>query len=368
MCLLRPARTRTLICFLCTYINFLCPQFPPPTSWPRLPRPVSMSDNELGGVHTPVSSGASSASTTTGSTAGTTPKLKLTFKLAEIRAASPVPSSITGNAAITNFAGEGESGNRFEVAAGTGATVKKPRRQARKDSTSLAAAPPPPSSSSSFVTPYKKARREAASTEGTAVSQPPSGETTPSPSTNAASASLGGASSRVQFPEQITFVREMRKLRARRWRRESTAVSLLGGRSLTLPCWARDRPTASSYGGGTSGSPKTARTGEDASTFAPTFVCTWEGCHKIFDAKDKWRRHLNLHRRKERKAAVEGRKASPDGTDSTSYRTSTGSGNLQLKLNLGSLLRKASSAISVADGVAESPVPSSGAPDDVDIS
>lgn len=324
-----------------------------------------MSDSELGGVRTPVSSGASSASTvtTTGSTAGTTPKLKLTFKLAEIRAASPAPSGISNTG--TTAVGEGEPANISQAAVGASSTTRKPRRPTKKDITSPAL--PPPTGASSFVTPYKKARKETASTGGTTVGQPPSREINPSPSTSVASTSPGGASSRVQFPEQITFVREMRKLRARRWRRESTTVPLLGGRSLVLPCWARDRPIVAS---GTGGSPKVHVT-EDSSTFAPTFVCTWEGCHKIFDAKDKWRRHLNLHRRKERKAAaaiVEGRKETTEETDTASHRASTVGGNLQLKLNLGNLLRKASSAMSVTDTVTESPAPSSSALDDVDIS
>lgn len=317
-----------------------------------------MSDSEPGGAHTPASSGASSASTTTattGSTTGATPKLKLTFKLAEIRAASPVPSSTSG---------DGEAASAPEAAAVAGPAAKKPRRPAKRD---VAA----PASSSSFVTPYKKARKEAAPTGSATAERPSSKETNSSSVTTTISPPPSGASSRIQFPEQLAFVREMKKLRVRRWRREPTTVGLLGGRSLSLPCWARDRPSAPpATAPGAGGPSKTRASNESTAAFAPTFVCTWEGCHKIFDAKDKWRRHLNLHRRKERKAAAAAAEEQGERVARTEVAPKAGpaGGNLQLKLNLGSLLKKASSATNITDNAVGPPTPDSGALEEVDIS
>lgn len=75
---------------------------------------------------------------------------------------------------------------------------------------------------------------------------------------------------------------------------------------MQISCWVGERTVV----------PKTK------GSLAPTFVCTFEGCHKIFDAKDKWRRHQNLHKRKMKKELS----------------------GLQLKLDMGAIKAKAAIA------------------------
>jgi hypothetical protein len=187
-----------------------------------------------------IASGNSSGSTTT----NTTPKLKLTFKLSEIRAASPAPSSDP--------------------------PVDAPQKRAPKRKKTDA-----------FATPYKKPKNKLASSVDELVKPVPT---------------------RLQFPEQVAFVQEMRQFRARKWRHEPCELSLLGGRTVLLSGWNRERTT------------------KPSKSMTPTFVCTFEGCHKIFDAKDKWRRHQNLHKKKLKKEAAVG---------------------LQLKLDIGAMKAKA---------------------------
>lgn len=100
-----------------------------------------------------------------------------------------------------------------------------------------------------------------------------------------------------QFTEQIQQLKELKRLKTRKWTRTQTTIRTISGATLTLPIWAREgsfaHMTAPASGGGRRASVDGALnvTGE-------TFPCQEPGCKKVFDAKDKWKRHQLVHKRK----------------------------------------------------------------------
>lgn len=209
-------------------------------------------------------------------TNNTTPKLRLTFKLSDIRAASPVTGGGTaGTAAITTLPPTTPVPGRIGKKRGP----KTPRKPKGGDP-------------GTFAVPYKRRNKKEVVVIPTSNVPPPPTESTAQNSMPVPITEKERASSKVQFPEQILFVQEMRRFKCRRWRVEPATVTLLGGgRTLTIPCWVKDKVINCKVAG--------------RATSLPTFVCTYEGCHKIFDAKDKWRRHQNLHRKKAAAAGLQ---------------------------------------------------------------
>lgn len=228
--------------------------------------------------------------------------------------------------------------------------------------------------STTFVTPFKKERgrpkKSTLSRPTPAVEVPPSAEQmveTIVP--GATGAELRPPVNKVQFPEQVAFVREMGKFRTRKWSSDPIAsITLLNGRILRVPAWVRDLSASSSV----SRSPSRSQLEDDAhagsaglaassthiappiianglggkrikelkfSSYVPTFVCTQEGCHKIFDARDKWRRHMAHHKKKLIKLDV------LNGSPAPSFDVDNGSQQppqippkmLSLKLNMGAM-------------------------------
>lgn len=246
-------------------------------------------------------------------TSTTTPKLRLTLNLSEIRAATPpaVPSG-----------GPRSAKHKLDVES----TENRPGRRT------------PPTSrepSTLFVPPFSKKGRPKKDLHASKTTMAKSGKpvltkttqpeasngTETLPSDQLSETSRGDskrprlALTRVHFPEQVEFVGEMRKFRARKWSLSmNVAVKMLAGRALQLPGWSRNTTDQSL--------PPKTEGHRDKILGLPTFVCTYEECHKIFDSKDKWRRHQNTHR----KRAAEGQQTTP----------------LQLKLNMGVI--KAASA------------------------
>ena len=251
------------------------------------------------------SSGASSASTTT-------PKLKLTFKLSEIRAASPAAAATYNNPPITETKNVYKVENVPEKQLKKKRIIKKERMTMMKSAISSVG-----QDTSTFVTPYKRAKA------------------TTTDASNIDHAVVLGASTRVQFPEQQEFVQEMQKFRARKWRLEPANLALLGKYSLSLPCWSRDKTANASNAAIrsllNSGSQKSLSKSTKFKGFHPTFVCAHEGCHKIFDTKDKWRRHQITHKRRAQRTAAE----------------AASSSGLQLKLDMG-VIKKASANANIS--------------------
>lgn len=250
-----------------------------------------------------------------------TPKLRLTFKLSEIRAATPT--------AVSSSPPETASSPSPAEALATAAATGPPRKRQRKNAaTAVATSQSTPAAV--FVPPHVprkgRPRKDAKSAEAPSASSHPA-----STGDLSADGSIGGASAaglseptarpigsgnRTVFPEQVQFVCEMKKFRPRRWRLEPmAALTLATGRLLLLPAWVHEEKlttTTAAHG---------ASPGGSAGGLPATFVCTYEGCHKIFDLKDKWRRHQNAHRKKSRKASTLTERAP--------------AGSLQLKLNMG---------------------------------
>jgi hypothetical protein len=244
--------------------------------------------NSTGMTPSPVgSSGNSSGSTTVTAT----PKLRLTFKLSEIRAASPVPLENSIPPTTTEASGVKER-KRSKISKTT--RSKKQQQQHLKDG------------ESSSIPHQRGRKKDVVKVESNAESK-----------------------NRLQFPEQIAFVREMQKFRTRHWRLQPCSLSLLH-ESLVIPGWCRD----SSAG----------MKGSMTKFHSATFVCTFEGCHKIFDAKDKWRRHQNFHRKKALSSGSGG-KTSSDGNTNPNNATGNNGSGLQIKFSMGAI--KAASKASV---------------------
>lgn len=108
-------------------------------------------------------------------------------------------------------------------------------------------------------------------------------------------------------------------------------LALLAGRTLLLPGWVHEEKETA-YGAPQNASPR-------GQNLPSTFVCTYEGCHKIFDVKDKWRRHQNAHKKRSKKVAA----LLMEETSSTPTRPA---GSLQLKLNMGVIKAAAASRAS----------------------
>lgn len=269
------------------------------------------------------------------SSAGKTPKLKLTFKLSEIRAATPPlptspPSSLEAPEGVTVSTLSGDASNSVipKKRSLKGKVVPNTSQVLSNTTNGEFVAPHAPKKGR----PRKDANRDAHSSHPGSSNDLPEGASGQRTGPSEATFRPPGSGNRVVFPEQVQFVKEMKKFRPRRWRLESMiTLTLLAGKTLLLPGWVHEEK-AIAYGAPQTASPR-------AQSLPTTFVCTYEGCHKIFDVKDKWRRHQNAHKKKSKKAAA----LLMGGASSTSTRPA---GSLQLKLNMGVIKAAAASRAS----------------------
>jgi hypothetical protein len=100
-----------------------------------------------------------------------------------------------------------------------------------------------------------------------------------------------------QFAEQIQQLKDLKRLRTRKWTQTQATIKTISGATLTLPIWAREG-SFSHMAAPASGAGR--RASVDGALNAPgeTFPCQEPGCKKVFDAKDKWKRHQLVHKRK----------------------------------------------------------------------
>lgn len=268
----------------------------PPVQKPASPSMTSSLDNIV------------SPTLSTSSTPAATPKLKLTFKLADIRAADAAVKAEQGATVSTSNSNSASTSTKTATPnANTSSSIKKVKRLDEGPTSS------------------KKGSRN--NSRENLLSQQPS--TSATNTSNTSVLNEIGERSKLVFPEQISFVREMQKFTSRKWRIEATAVMLLGDRQqFSVPCWVTSEKLYTTITTSQQGMPKTPSL--KMTTYQSTFVCTQEGCHKIFDSKDKWRRHMNIHKRKESTTTVNNSNADEPGTGNT--------GVVQkLKLNVGAM-------------------------------
>lgn len=94
-------------------------------------------------------------------------------------------------------------------------------------------------------------------------------------------------------------MKELRKLKTRKWTQTQTTIKTISGATLVLPIWAREGsfsqmdppPTTGTNRRGSVDGTLNLTTGE-------SFACQEPGCKKVFDAKDKLNRHQVVHKRK----------------------------------------------------------------------
>lgn len=100
-----------------------------------------------------------------------------------------------------------------------------------------------------------------------------------------------------QFADQIQQLKELKKLKTRKWTKTQTTVKTLSGTTLILPIWAREGSFSHMAAPTTTGSRRASVDGTLNLT-GETFACQEAGCKKVFDAKDKLKRHVAVHRKK----------------------------------------------------------------------
>lgn len=108
-----------------------------------------------------------------------------------------------------------------------------------------------------------------------------------------------------QFAEQIKQLKEMRKLKTRKWTQAQTSIKTLSGHTLLLPIWAREGTFTHTTGldprnrrNSTDATLKITLTARPQTASEAVFICPEATCGKVFDAKDKWKRHQAVHRKK----------------------------------------------------------------------
>lgn len=109
-----------------------------------------------------------------------------------------------------------------------------------------------------------------------------------------------------QFAEQIKELHTLRRLKTRKWTQAQATIKTLSGQSLVLPIWAREgtfnheaAPESRSRRNSTDGALKITLTTRSANAGdSSVFICPEPTCGKVFDAKDKWKRHQVVHKKK----------------------------------------------------------------------
>lgn len=99
--------------------------------------------------------------------------------------------------------------------------------------------------------------------------------------------------SRLQNPDSVALVQSMKSFECRKWKQSPLIINTLLGYNFQVPSWLPSGPPQSNQ----SLSKKPSLDLMEPK-FMPTFVCTLEDCHKIFDSREKWRRHQAGHSRR----------------------------------------------------------------------
>lgn len=104
-----------------------------------------------------------------------------------------------------------------------------------------------------------------------------------------------------QFAEQIQILKGLRAFKTRKWTARAATLKTISGASLVIPMWTREGDFAGEGQPGFVGSTSRRASVDGAletAAQAPTWVCPEESCRKVFDAKEKWRRHQAVHKKK----------------------------------------------------------------------
>lgn len=83
-------------------------------------------------------------------------------------------------------------------------------------------------------------------------------------------------------------------MKTRKWTTSQVAITTISGVPLTIPMWTREggfSHATTDHGSRRASIDGLAESGE-------TFACDFDGCKKVFDGKDKLRRHQNVHKKK----------------------------------------------------------------------
>jgi len=107
-----------------------------------------------------------------------------------------------------------------------------------------------------------------------------------------------------------SFIKQMKSFKCRHWQlQDQKFITIPNNKDFTFIGW-RTMEGSSRYNVPVSPKKKSKSSSSQGkkdkmivkdSDFISTFVCIFEGCHKIFDSKDKWRRHQVSHKKKHTK-------------------------------------------------------------------
>lgn len=104
---------------------------------------------------------------------------------------------------------------------------------------------------------------------------------------------LGG-----QFCEQIDQLRRMRVFKTRKWLPASTTIRTISGVDLCLPMWSREGGFNHAEPNGSRRNSLEALAKPPPASSGMSYICPEVTCGKVFDAKEKLKRHQAVHRKK----------------------------------------------------------------------